>query len=113
FFDPKLLAVRPEGTGDVTRTDVAWTYDRGVPLTPSPIAVGDYLYIVNDTGIAACIEAETSNTVWRQRLPGNYSASPIYADGRIYFQSEEGVTTVLAPGKDFRVLATSQLDGAT
>jgi outer membrane protein assembly factor BamB len=113
FFEPRLLAIRPEGTGDVTKTHVAWTYARGVPLTPSPLLVGDELYIVSDVGIAACLDAKTSNTLWRQRLPGNYSASPIFADGRIYFQSEDGETTVLAPGKEFRVLATNKLDGAT
>ena len=113
FQEASLLAVRPDGTGDVTRTHVAWTLDRSVPFTPSPILVGDELYMVNDVGIATCLDARTGKEHWRERIGGNHSASPVVADGRIYFQSEEGVTTVVAPGTTFRRLAVSQLDGAT
>lgn len=113
FQQPSLLAVRVGGTGDVTRTHVAWRLDRGVPYTPSPLLVGEHLYIVSDIGIAACLDARTGEARWRERLPGNYSASPIFADGRIYFQSEAGVTTVIAPGAAFRKLATNPLDGVT
>lgn len=113
FNQPSLLAVRPDGTGDVTRTGVAWTLTRSAPLTPSPLLVGDELYIVNDVGIASCLDAKTGTTYWRERLGGNYSASPVFADGRIYFLSEEGATTVLAPGRVFRKLAVNVLDGVT
>jgi len=113
FQEPSLIAVRPDGTGDVTRTHIAWTLRRSAPHTPSPIAVGDELYVVNDMGIATCLDSRTGETIWRERLGGNYSASPVFADGRIYFLSEEGVATVLAPGKTFRKLAANQLDGAT
>ncbi len=111
FQQPSLLAVRPNGTGDVTKTHVAWTLTRGAPLTPSPIAVGDELYLVNDGGIATCLDARTGTVIWQQRLGGTYSASPVFADGRIYFLAEQGVTTVIAPGKEFRRLATNALDG--
>jgi outer membrane protein assembly factor BamB len=113
FQEPSLIAVRPDGTGDVTRTHIAWTLRRSAPHTPSPLAVGDELYVVSDIGIATCLDGRTGETLWRERLGGNYSASPVFADGRIYFLSEEGVATVLAPGKTFRKLASSQLDGAT
>jgi outer membrane protein assembly factor BamB len=112
FQQPSLLAVRPDGTGDITRTHVAWTLQRGAPLTPSPLIVGDELYLVSDIGIASCVDAKTGQTHWQQRLGGNYSASPVFVDGRIYFQNEEGLTTVVAPGRAFQKLATSQLDGA-
>jgi outer membrane protein assembly factor BamB len=111
FQQPSLLAVRPNGTGDVTKTHVAWELKRGAPLTPSPLAVGDELYIVNDGGIATCLDARTGNLIWQQRLGGTYSASPVFADGRIYFLAEQGVTTVIAPGKEFRRLAINTLDG--
>jgi outer membrane protein assembly factor BamB len=111
FMQPALLAVRPDGTGDVTATHVAWTLRRGVPYTPSPILVGEELYYVNDTGIASCVDARTGTVRWHERLGGNYSASPIYADGRIYFVNEEGIATVIAPETTFRRLATNQLDG--
>ena len=114
FQQPSLLAVRADGAGDVTKTHIAWTLRRGAPLTPSPLLVGDELYVVNDAGIASCLNARTGEPYWVQRLDGGgYSASPVFADGRIYFSSEEGVTTVIAPEKMFRRLATNSLDGAT
>jgi outer membrane protein assembly factor BamB len=111
FQQPTLIAVRPDGTGDVTRTHIAWTLTRGAPLTPSPLAVGDELYVVNDGGIAQCLDAATGATHWVQRLGPAYSASPVFADGRIYFLSEDGRSTVIAPGKAFNLLGSSSLDG--
>lgn len=111
FNEPTLIAVRPDGTGDITKTHVAWTVERGAPLTPTPILVGDELYVVSDIGILSCLDARTGAIVWQARVPGNYSASPVFADGRIYIQSEEGITTVIAPGRQFQRLATNRLDG--
>jgi outer membrane protein assembly factor BamB len=111
FQQPELLAVRPDGRGDVTKTHVAWSLKRGAPLTPSPLIVGDELYVVNDGGIATCIDARTGTIVWQQRLGGTYSASPVFADGRIYFLAEQGATVVVAPGREFRRLAVNTLDG--
>ena len=113
FQAPTLLAVRADGEGDVTRSHVAWRLRRGAPLTPSPILVGDELYMVTDFGIATCVDALTGDIHWQQRLGGNHSASPVFVDSRIYFQNEEGVTTVLAPGPEFEVLARNRLDGVT
>ena len=69
------------------------------------------VYFVDDGGIASCVESKTGKDVWRQRIGGNYSASPLYADGRIYFFSEDGTTTVIAPGREFKKLAENKLDG--
>ncbi|HEY5619467.1 MAG TPA: PQQ-binding-like beta-propeller repeat protein [Vicinamibacterales bacterium] len=113
FQQPSLLAVRADGTGDVTKTHTAWTLQRGAPLTPSPLLVGDELFVVSDIGIASALDAKTGAPHWVRRIGGNYSASPIFADGRIYFLSEEGAATVIAPGTEFRVLARNQLDGTT
>jgi len=113
FNIPSFIAVRPDGTGDVTRTHVAWTLMRGAPLTPSPLIVGNDLYVVSDNGIAQCLDARTGEPYWQRRLKGNHSASPVYADGRIYFLSEEGTATVIEPGHQFRELASNQLDGDT
>jgi outer membrane protein assembly factor BamB len=96
----------------VTKTHVAWKLTRGAPYTPSPVLVGDDLYVVSDTGVLTVVEARTGVVRYQQRLGGNYSASPVFADGRIYFQSEEGVTTVVAPGPTFTRLAQNRLDGA-
>jgi outer membrane protein assembly factor BamB len=113
FQQPSLLAVSVDGRGDVTKKNVAWTLKRGVPLTPSPLLVGEELYMVTDNGIATCVDAKTGTEHWRARMEGNFSASPISADGRIYFLSEEGLTVVMAPGKKFQPLATNELDGET
>jgi outer membrane protein assembly factor BamB len=113
FQEPSMLAVRPTGTGDVTRTHVAYTIERGAPFTPSPLIVGDEFYMVSDIGVASCLDVRTGKVHWQQRVSGNYSASPVFADGRIYFLSEEGVTTVVAPGKEFQRLAVNTLDGTT
>ena len=113
FQQPAILAVRPDGTGDVTATHIAWSTTRGAPFTPSPIVVGDELYVISDLGVLSCVDAKTGKLHWQERVGGNHSASPVFADGRIYFLSEEGVATVIAPGKTFQKLAVSELNGAT
>jgi outer membrane protein assembly factor BamB len=113
FQQPSLMAIRPDGKGDVTRTHIAWTMNRGVSLTPSPLLVGDELYMVSDNGVVTCLDAKTGAIVWQHRLNGAFSASPVFADGRIYFQSEDGVTTVLAPGRSVKVLSENALDAPT
>ena len=113
FQTPTLLAIRADGEGDVTASHVAWRLRRSAPLTPSPIVVGDELYVISDFGIATCLDAITGETHWQQRIGGNHSASPTFVDGRIYFQNEEGVTTVIAPGPEYTELAKNELDGST
>jgi outer membrane protein assembly factor BamB len=113
FQEPSLIAVRADGQGDVTRTHVAWTLKRGAPHTPSPILVGEDLYVVNDTGILTVVEARTGAVHYQARLGGNFSASPVLAGGRLYFLSEEGTTTVVAPGRTFTRVAVNRLDATT
>lgn len=113
YDTPGLYAVRLGGEGDVTDTHVVWKMKKGAPLNPSPVAIDDMLFVVNDKGIATCLEAETGEQLWQERIGGNFSASPVYADGRIYFLNEEGLTTVVAPERKYRQLATNQVDGQT
>jgi outer membrane protein assembly factor BamB len=113
FQEPSLLAVRADGKGDVTATHIAWRMTRGAPYTPSPLLVGDELYVISDLGVLTCVDARSGNVHWQQRVGGNHSASPIFAEGRIYFLNEEGVATVIAPGRTLQKLATNTLDGAT
>ena len=113
FQQPTLLAVRSDGSGDVTGSHVMWKATRGAPLTASPLLVGDELYFVSDGGILSAVDARSGEPLWQHRLEGSFSASPVFANGRIYLQSEDGITTVVAPGRVFRRLATSRLDGAT
>ena len=113
FNRADLLAIRADGAGDVTDTHVAWRTTKGAPLTPSVVVVGDELYAVADSGVASCFDAKTGTVHWQERLEGNYSASPIVADGKIYFLSEEGVGTVLKASRTFEKIATNKLDERT
>jgi outer membrane protein assembly factor BamB len=98
------------GKGDVSATHVAWEQRKGVPTQPSLLLAGAHLYAITDGGIATCYEAASGEIVWQERVGGNHSASPVLADGRIYFLSEAGETTVIAPGKEFKVLAKNPLN---
>ena len=106
-----LYAIRPEARGEVLGTQLAWKLSRGAPHVPSLLVVGDELYLFNDRGVATCVDAKTGHVHWKKRIGGNYSASPIYADGRIYVCSEEGKVSLLVPGKEFKLLGTNDLDG--
>jgi len=112
FQQPSIVAVRPDGTGDVTRTHIVWTLARSAPHTPSPLVAGGHLYLLTDGGIVSCVDALTGAIVWQQRLAGAFSASPVLAGGRIYVQSEDGVTTVFSPGPAFAHVAINALDDA-
>ncbi|HVC95272.1 MAG TPA: PQQ-binding-like beta-propeller repeat protein [Pirellulales bacterium] len=113
YDTPWIYAIRPDGTGDVTDTHVAWKLQKGAPRNASPLIVGDELYLVDDQGIASGLDAATGEQRWQKRLPGNYSASPLFADGRIYLTNETGMTTVIAPGRKFKELAANTVDGDT
>lgn len=106
----KMLAVRPNGHGDVTATHIAWKNGEASPTRPSQLLIGDLLFMINDSGVASCLEAKTGKRIWQQRMEGKYSASPLYADGRIYFFSEEGLTPVIEPAREFKELAVNKLD---
>ena len=109
FPKGELLAVRPEGRGDITSTHVAWRLTRGVPNKPSLLLVNDLLFMTTDAGVASAVEARTGEVVWTGRIGGKHSASPVAADGRVYFFSEEGATIVIEAGRTFKVLAENKL----
>lgn len=110
---PVIYAIRPDGAGEVTATHVVWERQRGAPLNPSPLLHGDELYTVSDGGVAQCLDAETGEQHWEQRLSGNFSASPLFADGKIYFLNETGECTVIEPGLEYQELAVNVLPGRT
>jgi len=111
YDHPQLWAVRPDGRGDVTDSHVVWRIRKGMPSTPSLLLVGDLLYMVNDKGVALCVEAKTGQVVWQERVGGNFSASPVFADGRIYFFNHDAVATVIQPGREYKALAVNTLNG--
>ncbi len=113
YNTPSLLAINPDGRGDVTESHTKWKSNSGIPHTPSLLLVGQELYLVSDRGIASCVDAITGKVHWKERLGGAFSASPTYADGKIYLQSEQGEAIVIKPGKKFVELARNKLEPRT
>lgn len=113
YETPTTLAIRPDGTGDVTDSHVAWTLRKGAPNTPSFLVLGDELYLLADSGVLSCLDARSGKVHYQERACGQSSASPVFADGRIYLLDEQGVGVVLAPGKEFRKLAENRLGERT
>ncbi len=108
---PQLWAVRVDGQGDVTQTHVAWKLPSSIGFMPSPLLVGRELYLLSDDGFVTCIDALSGEILGKARAGGNYSASPVYAEGRIYCFGREGRTVVLRADRELAVLAENQLDG--
>ncbi|MEZ6066165.1 MAG: PQQ-binding-like beta-propeller repeat protein [Planctomycetaceae bacterium] len=109
FSKSELLAVDPRGSGDITATHVRWLENKAMPSKPSPLHINGRIYTIGDQGVANCLDAMTGEKVWQARVAGNYSASPVYADGKLYFASEEGKVSVVAPGDEFQLLAENEL----
>jgi len=111
FSKAELLAIRPDGRGDVTDTHVAWKALKGIGAKPSPVLVGDLIYAVSDTGgVVTCLDAKTGAEVWQQRVGGaGHSASLLFADGAVYVFAEDGSAVALLPGREYRELGRSTL----
>ena len=109
-----LLALKAGGRGDVTSSHVLWSTVNG-PDVPTPVTDGKYFYVVNDRGIMWCLDAKTGAEIYgQQRIkPGTYSGSPVLADGKIYITNEDGLTTVVAAGPKFEILAENPLNDYT
>lgn len=105
-----IYAIQP-GKGQLKNKQIKWKYSKGVPHVSSPILVDTEIYFVHDGGVASCLNAITGELIWNERLGGNYDASPIEIQNRLYFLNREGKTTVLSAGKKFDKLATNQLKG--
>lgn len=109
YIQPRLLAVDYTGQGDVSASHVRWTSDRQAPRKPSMLLVQDRLYTVTDNGIAACLNAADGSEIHKVRLSGDFSASPLYAAGRLYFFGQNGTTTVFEEGPELKELARNTL----
>jgi outer membrane protein assembly factor BamB len=103
-----ILAIRPNGTGNVTGTHIVWRTTKGAAYVPSPIIAGDYFLVVSDSGVAYCFEAANGNVAWTERL-GVEHASLVSAEGRVYFLNDRGVMNVVKPGPQFVRLAENDL----
>lgn len=108
FMKPVLQAVKCGAEGE---PELVWTATKNVPTIPSPLALGGEVFFLGDQSMASCVDARTGEERYRERLGGNFNASPVAADGRIYAATREGVTHVLAAGPVFKKLAENKLDG--
>ncbi len=109
FMRPELLAIHYGGGKQPT---IAWRYAKGVPTMSSPLLVGDELYFASDSGgMLTCLDAKSGKEHYRERLGGEHSASPLYADGRIYVPARNGVASVIEPGTSFKLIAKNELPG--
>lgn len=106
---PSLLAIDPTGKGDVTSTHLKWKSDANVPHTPSLVARDGRVYMVSDKGIASCVDSATGTEVWKERIGGNFSASPLLVGDRLYLLSEEGDATILGIADKPKELAKNKL----
>ncbi len=109
FMKSRLLAIKPGGGG--SKPSIAWDFSKHVPQVSSPILVGNELYFASDRGIATCLDARTGALLWTERLGKKFWASPISADGRIYFLDQDGKTTVIEAGRKFKRLSVNALEG--
>jgi outer membrane protein assembly factor BamB len=106
----RFLAVRPDGSGDVTGSHIAWKSSQGGGSRSSQLLLGDRLFLLGDAGTATLLDAHSGKAVWQKRLGGEFSASPVLAAGRIYASNQNGDTVVLSASDPYAVLATNKLD---
>jgi outer membrane protein assembly factor BamB len=108
FPEHHILAIRPDGTGNVTQSHIAWRTQQGAAYVPSPIIVGDYFLVTSDSGVAHCFEAATGKLAWKQKL-GEQHASLVSAQGLVYFLNDKGVMNVVKVGPDYELVAQNEL----
>ncbi|MCE9564157.1 MAG: PQQ-binding-like beta-propeller repeat protein [Planctomycetes bacterium] len=109
----KIIAVKtdakPDSTGMLPKEAVVWSATKNVPTRPSVTLDGDLLYMVSDNAIASCLEATTGKVLWSERLDGEFSSSPVLANGNLYCSNQQGKTFVLSAGKTFNAVAENRL----
>jgi outer membrane protein assembly factor BamB len=108
-----LFAVKPRPSGELTSRDIAWSYSEGTPDSCSPLVWNELLFTIADDGIARCFDAKSGNLKWKERLKGQYKASPVAAEGRIFFLNIDGLATVVSASPRFDKLVENKLDDTT
>jgi len=109
FPDHHILAIKPDGKGDVTGSHIVWRTTRGCSYVPSPAVSGDYFLVAADNGIATCFVASDGEVAWTRRMARHYSASLVTAGGNVFFLDDDGVTKVVKPGASLKVVAENPL----
>ena len=110
----RVIGLKPgkEAAGDITKTRRSWTYKQHSPDCPTPVCYRGRLYMVRDNGVGSCLDAATGELKWRERIfRGNVKASPVAADGKIYFTAMSGETIVLTAGDEFKIAGKGKVAG--
>ena len=103
-----LLAINPDGQGDVTGSKVVWRSTEGAYYVPSPVTVDNYLLSTMTSGVVHCIEASTGKILWKENLGKQY-ASPVLVNGLVYMPNDQGIITIIKPGPTFRVISKNSI----
>jgi outer membrane protein assembly factor BamB len=107
----ELLAVDPDGTGNIGASHIKWRLASPILQLPTPVVVEGLLYTVDSRSLLSCIDAETGATIWSEKLTGKYNSSPVYADGNLYLSSTRGTTLVFKAGRSWDPIAENELEG--
>jgi outer membrane protein assembly factor BamB len=113
FPDYHVMAIRPDGTGNITKSQVKWHVQNAKCYVPSPVVAGPFLFVADDRGTANCFSTETGERYWQERLGPHYSASLATAGGLVYFLADDGLMKVVRPGKSLEVVAENPLGETT
>lgn len=109
----ELWAVRHDGKGDVTATNIIWKCKENVPGISTPVITNGLIFMVNEKGLLSCLDAKTGQLIWKKKLQGNYNfnTAPVTLEDKIYLTNMDGVTTVIKADKKFQVVAENKLEG--
>ena len=105
-----MFAIRPPDLSSGSDAQVAYELEGSLPYVPTPVAHGKWLFLISDGGVASCLDIETGQRVWRERIGGNFYGSPVRVDNRIYFISSEGEMVVLAAAPQYQLLGRVDLE---
>ncbi len=109
FPEYHILCIQPDGKGEVDDSKIVWRTTKGCSYVPSPIVEANYFLVVSDKGVASCFEAKTGERHWMERIGPHYSASLVKANGLVYFLSDQGIMTIVRPGKELEIVAENKL----
>jgi outer membrane protein assembly factor BamB len=111
FAAHELMAIRPDGKGDVTSTHVVWRHKKGVPAITSPVVVGGLLFMISDKGVLTCLDAKTGRPNWTERLQGEFTASPLVHGNTVYVFADDGSTVLFNAADSFEQIRRNELKG--
>lgn len=106
--DPAIRAIRPGSPGNA---EIVWEHKKDVPKIPSFVYKKPYLYTISENGVAMCLDEKTGEVLWRERIGGKHSASPLLSGDKIYITDEKTQTTVIKAGPAFKVITKNSLTG--